>query len=804
MTGHYWKSTWRQLAKTKLFTALTLAGLGIGMAACLLILHYVQFEQGYDRFHPGGHRIFRLRYERTSDSGETVKFASCTPPAAPAIGARFPEVEKIARIFRYPGAISYGEKTFTEERLYFAEPAFFEILRFQFLHGDPSQDLNQPGRAFISQSTARKYFGDADPLGKMLSLDKKADYHVAGIFADIPPGSHLKFDLVLSFQNLRSLLGEDVLSSWGHTGFYTYLRLRPDTGPALFEKQLGQLVDSAAGELQKVYQVRIRLKLQPLRDIHLTSHFMQEFELNGNRESVHLLLLAAVFIMLMAWVNYINLSTARALTRAREAGLRKILGAGKGQLITQFFHEVLVINLAAMTLAVLLVWLTLPFFAGITGTPLETPLWTAGWFWLALPVMLLAGLLFSGLYPVLLLSSFEPLAVVRGRLLQRPGGAALRKVLVFSQYFLALLLTCGSLAIYRQLIFLQQLDPGFNLGQVLVIRAPRVRPAQYASLLPAFKEEARKQAGIRQLCYVSEVPGRQILWDNGGIRRAGDSAGKGRNYQIVGADYEFPEVFGLQLAAGRYFSREFPADRQGLLLNETAVSWMGFGSPREAIGRQVDYWGNIYTILGVLRDYHQQSPKAAFEPHLFRLLPEGRDARGYFAVKLDRQLTGRTLPHLEAAFRRFFPGNPYEYFFLDEYFGQQYQEDVRFGQVFALFSLLALLVTALGIFGLTSFIVLQRTREMGIRKVLGAGSINLLGLLTAELLWLPGLSMLTACPVAYLGIQNWLEGFASRFRVDGWQFLLPILLVAAVTLATVGWQVVRAVLVNPAETLRQE
>jgi putative ABC transport system permease protein len=804
MFGNYLKIAVRNLVKTKLYSLINVLGLAIGVAACLLILHYVSYEKSYDKFHEAGKRIYRLRYERSDSSGAAVKFASCTPPAAGFIRERYPEVEKIARIQNYQAVVSFGDRKFTEERMYFAEPDFLDILKFKFIKGDPLNGIREANNAFISQSTAGKYFGSQDPMGKTFSVDKKVDYQVAGIFADIPQNSHLKLDILLSYKNIYLRFGKDVLESWGHTTFFTYLRLKPGTDPQAFENKLADLVESEAGDLQKQYQVVIRLKMQPLHDIHLTSHFMQEYEINGDRDAVNFLFIIALFIIIMAWVNYINLSTARSLTRAREVGLRKVVGAARRQLMMQFFSEVILINLAAVLIAFVLVQSFLPFFTQITGTPADYIIWEAGWFWTAILIMFLVGVFLSGLYPVAVLTSFKPTVVLRGKLGNSARGINLRKILVIFQFVIALVLIAGTLTVYWQLDFMKNQDPGFDMDHVLVIKAPRIRDAAFKEKFATFKEELLRQSNIKGFCFVTEVPGRQIFWDNGGIVKYGEDVSKGKNYQIVGIDYDFVNLFDLKFAVGRNFSKEFPADKDALILNETAIKWMGFTDPDSALGQKVDYWGHIYTIIGVLKDYHQQSLKAAFEPHIFRLLPYGRDIRGHFAVKINPHNIPETVSLVQNQYEQFFPGNPFEFIFLDEYYNQQYKEDELFGKVFGIFSFLAIFVTCLGIFGLSSFMVIQRTKEIGIRKVLGAGVSKILFLLTKDFLGLLLVSFIISLPLAILGIMEWLKGFANRMSLHVWLFVLPLLMVSVVMLVTIGSHIVRAALANPVDSIRYE
>ena len=800
---NYLKTTLRNLNKTKLFSLINICGLAIGMAAFLLILHYVFFEKSYDTFHQNSERIYRLRYERTDSKGDAVRFASCCPPAAARIRGKYPEVEKIGRMLHYSAIVSFENIKFLEERMYFAEPDIFDVLKFQFSKGDPLKGLADPNNAFISQSTAKKYFGGSNPIGKTISVDKKTDYQVVGIFEDIQENSHLKFDILLPWKNLESQFGPEYYEAWGHTGSFTYLLIKPGTNPRVFEEKLKPLIKSECPWL-KDYNMTIDLKMQPLTDIHLTSHFMQEYEANGDRDSVNLLFVVAGFIILMAWVNYVNLSTARSLSRAKEVGLRKVVGASRFQLTVQFFLETIIINLVSILIALGIVKLTLPLFSHISGVPSEYGIWSQGWFWLAIIILFIVGVFLSGLYPVAAMSSFKPVTVLRGKLGKTAKGINLRKSLVIFQFAVSIILFTITLTIFQQISFMRNQDIGFNMEQTLVSKAPRVRDKSYPSKFDSFKETLLQRADISKISHVTEVPGRQIYWDNGGIMKAGEDINQGKNYQIVGIDYEFADLFDLKFVAGRNFSKEFPSDKDGLIFNETAVQWMGFEDAESAVGQQVDYWGKIYTIVGVLKNFHQQSLKEEFEPHIYRFLPYGRDVRGMIAIKMNIKETKETVDIIKQKYEKFFPGNPFDYFFLDDYYNQQYKADLQFGNVFSLFSVLAILITALGIFGLSSFSTTQRTKEIGIRKVLGANISKILLLLSRDFLILIAVAFAISLLPTIFGVNNWLESFANRMSLNVWLFIAPLAVVFVITMLTICAHVIRAALANPVESLRYE
>lgn len=803
MIKHYFLTALRNLLKTKVFALINILGLAVGMAACLLILHYINYQKSYDTFHQNSDQIYRLRYERTSDKGTTQSFASCTPPAAPRLRNNYPEVEKIARIIRFKASISYLNNKYFEERIYFAEPDFLDILKFKFISGDPLNGIREPNKAFISQSTARKYYGDQDPMGKRFSLDKKVDFEVAGVFQDIPPNSHLKFDFLLSYINIVRLWGDEYQKSWGHTGAFTYLIFKKGADPKAFEEKLQPMIKQECPWL-KEYKMTLYLRMQPLRDIHLTSHYMQEYEVNGNVQTIQFLSLIVLLIIIIAWVNYINLSTAQSLSRAKEVGLRKVVGATRRHLVRQFFQETFLINLLAMVLALVITQIALPPFNQLTGTPPDFSFWAQPWLWPIVIMMLVAGVLISGFYPVAALSSFKPVTVLKGRLSHSASGVMLRKGLVLFQYVMAIILIGGTLIVFKQISYLRSQDLGVDIEQMLIFRSPRVRPPSAEERFKTFKDTLTKEGLALRACHVSEVPGKQLFWDHGAIRPAGTSINYGKNYKIMAVDYDFIKVFDLKLAKGRFFSQQFPADKNNLLLNEAGIKWMGFRDADSALHQKVNYWDKIYTIIGVIKNYHHESLKEDYEPIIYRLMPTGQGPRGLFAVKV----TGPDIPHkvgrIEDLYHSFFPGNPFDYFFLDDYYNRQYQGDEMFGTVFAIFAMLAIFIQALGIFGLSIYSSAQRTREISIRKVVGATVAGLQFLLTWEYLKLIGLSFLAAIVPLVLIMNGWLSGFANRIGFSLTIFILPLLVVTVITLFTVSWHTIRSATANPADVLRHE
>ncbi|MBN2000710.1 ABC transporter permease [candidate division KSB1 bacterium] len=804
MLRSYVTITTRYLLRNKLYSFLNILGLTLGFTAGILILHFVHYEKSYDTFYPDADRIYRLRVERLWENGEGVRFSSCAPPAAPVIRDQFSQVEKIGRICRYQAVISTGEKSYLEERMYFAEPEFLDILPVAFLQGKAGGTLGEPGNAFISAATAIKYFGHIQVLGKTFRVDDKIPFQIAGVFQDIPHNSHLKYDILLSFPSIENLYGPDVLEAWGHTGFHTYLRLKPETDLNSFKTQLDEMLQRETEQFIKLYNIKFYLPMQPLTEIHLTSHFMQEYEVNGSFSTVNILFYVAIFILVIAWINYINLSTAFALNRAKEIGLRKTIGASRPGLILQFLIEVTIINLIAFILTILVSGLSLPLFSRLTAIPVPHMIWQLGWFWRAGPALLAVGILISGVYPIAVLTSYKPVTVLKGNFLRSQKGLVLRKGLVVFQFIMAFFMAGGTLAIYQQISFMRRQNLGFLKENILVIKAPRVRDEHYGEKFTALVQEFLQHPGIESVCHVTEVPGRPIYWDAGAICRAGEDPEKGNNYLILGIDENFVDVFGLEIKYGRNFSTNFGTDSENLLMNETALKVMGFSDPGSAVGRQVDYWGQLFTIVGVLKDYHQQFLKQDFSPQIFRYLPNGRGLRGHFAVKLDPQNIPAILDMMREKYLTFFPGNPFDFFFLDEYYDQQYKADNLIGRIFALFAGLSMAITALGIFGLSAFSTAQRTKEIGIRKVLGANIVKILTLLTRDILALLLTAFVITVPLFIWGIRRWLQSYAFPMPFNPLLLFIPLCFIAVITLATVSYCTVKSARAHPIDILRYE
>lgn len=802
MILYYFKIAIRNILKNKMFSLINIVGLAAGITSFILILLYVRYEKSYDTIYKRSNHIYRLRYERSSAEGESVKFASCCPPAALRIRELYPEVEKIARIFRYRSTVIFGERRFYEERMFFAEPEIFEVFDIKFKAGDPSRGISNANCAFVSEAYSKKYFGELDPLGRTITVDKEMSFVITGIFRDIPGNSHFKFDILLSWPNLITHYGPDIESSWGDTGFYTYFILKSTADNEEFEEKLKLLVERDFGEDLKIYKLTCELKVQPLTDIHLKSHYMQELEVNGNINTVIFLNIIAFFILIIAWINYINITTSISLTRATEVGIGKVSGASRGELIGQFFVETFLVNLAAFITSLILILLLLPLFINLTGISSDYILWKKDWFWLIFLVLFFSSVFLSGIYPAFVFSSIKTSEVLKGKYVHSRGGIIVRKALVLFQLVIAISLITCTVVVSKQLKFLQNQDKGIIISDILAVRAPRIRDASFGSKLITFKEELIKNQIITKFSVGTEVPGRQILWDAGGIFRVGSDQSK--NYQIIGIDYDYLGLLEAKIIAGRNFDRSFSSDSASIILNEKATKWMDFESPEEAVNQMVNYWDKIYTIVGVVNNYCQQSPKEAYEPNIYRFMPHGRDIRGFFMMKTFSGSENSILSLVGEKYEEFFPDNPFDYFFLEDYYEQQYRNEKLLGTVFAAFALLSIIITCLGIFGLTSYLMLQKTKEISIRRVAGSNLSEILLLFSRDFIWINSVAFIIAVPLCYYWLSGWLKTFESKMDLTVWNFILPLVITLFLTLLTIGLIVIKIASVNPADNLRSE
>lgn len=801
MLKNYLTIAWRNIRKNKVFSLINILGLSIGLASCLLITQYVIHEMSYDNYHSKKDRIFRMQQDRYDKGVLSTQWAYGCSAVGQALKENFPEVKEYVRMHGGSEVLSYGDVFFKEEKAYFASEAFFKVFSIPLIKGDPESVLDRPQTLVLSRSAAKRYFRDEDPIGKTLKMNGEVDFEVTGVFEDVPENSHMKPEVLYSFATVVRWWGEEVLTAWQWDGFWNYILLDEGVNPAVFEAKIPALVEKLAGEDLKRYDAGVAFHLQRIDDIHLDSHYMGEFEANGSRSSTYFLSIIAAFVLLIAWINYINLSTARSMERAKEVGLRKVMGSYRTQLVRQFLMESSLLNVFAFVIALLLVVIALPYFNELAGRQIGFTLLQSAQFWVALGGILILGILLSGLYPAFVLSGYMPVEVLKGKFRTSWRGLYLRKGLVVFQFVATVVLLVGTFTVYRQITFMRQQDLGVNIDQTLILRGPASVDSTYTAKYEVFRNALSQFPEITAVTASTSIPGEQPGWNAGGIRLITEGDESSKQYRVLATDYDFVDAYGLKLVAGRAFSRDYPNEEGSVLMNESATKLLGFQNVEDALQKEIFFWGDTFRIVGVLKDYHQESLKKAHDQLIFRFNPE---VRGYYSLKVSSSDMQQTVNKVKATWSSVFMGNPFDYFFLDEHYNNQYKADQQFGKITALFSILAIFIACLGLFGLSSLTAVQRTKEIGVRKVMGASVPGILLLIGRNFVVLVAVAFLIATPIAWIVMNHWLESFANRIPMSWWIFALPGAVVVLIAMFTISFHTIQAARANPAHSLRYE
>ena len=800
MFKNYFVVSLRSILKSRVYSVITIAGLAVGIAAFFLVRLYVDHERSYDAFQVKADRIYRLQQDRYNQGEITNRSVMICSAVGQAVAETFAGVETYVNILYSPAVLTHEDKVLEEPHFYFASEDFFNVFSIPLIRGDASS-LGRPGTVMLSESAAAKYFDAEDPLGKMLDLRGLFDLEVTGIFADIPDNSHMDIDVLASLQTYIDYAGDRAVDSWKWDGYYTYILLKPGADPDIIRAGLPDLVETRTGDWLRESGQDMVFHLQPLRDIHLHSNFKNEMKANGNHQMVYYLGLIAYFILSIAYINYINVATVKSFERAKEVGIRKVLGGFRFQLVAQFLSESLIYNVAAMLIAVVAVYLLLPAFGELCGRTFDPSVIVSDKFLVLIISILLAGTFLSGSYPSIVLSGFKPMQVLKGKFTGSSNGTLLRKGLVIMQFVTAITLIICTYVVYQQIRFLRTQSLGFNLDQVLVVKAPLKKDSLYSESLKTFKTEVERLASVASMTFMRETPGARIVEYANGIKRLGSGDDQVNQFQIVTVDEDFTDVFDLELTAGRMYTESDPDDYSIMVINEQAAEVLGFRNPREAINEKIVWSGDTITIIGVLQNYHHETLKYAVSPVFFPLDPS---YGAYIPIRLNGGNFESTIAQIEELYRISFPGNPFSSYFLDDHYNNQYNSDIRFGKVVAVFSLLAIIITCLGLFGLSSYTVLLRTKEIGIRKVLGATSESIIALLCKEYTVLIVIAIALAIPLAWYAMNGWLENFENRIHLAWWIFLLPNFLIIIIAWLTIGAHTLKAAATNPVETLRHE
>ena len=805
MLENYFKIAWRNLIKKKAYSVINIFGLALGIACCFLIFMFVQDELSYDNYHVKGDRIYRIIHgEKSVDSstGRPYPFwVWNNAPIGPALSREFPEIDKVVQFSgRADILLSIEDKAYQEDGIFFMDSTVFDVFSWDLVKGDPKTALATPYSIVLTETTARKYFGDEDPLGKTLKGSPSAgrsldgDYTVTGIIEDVPSNSHFRFNVLVSMSTFKKTRPE-VFDDWGYVDFYTYFLVNEKFERTAFEKKIPDFIKRNLTEPDSKYTIAI----EPLKDVYLRTDAERQPGETGSLPNIYIFSIIGIFILVIAIINFMNLSTARSMERAKEVGIRKSIGAYRSSLIFQFLGESFVIVLLSMVVAFILVALALPGMTDFTGKVFVFQNLVN---WQTVPVFL-GGLLvisiIAGSYPALALSGFGTVTVLKGITKSNLGGANLRKVLVVFQFSLSIALIAGTIIVYMQMNHLLVKDLGFDKEHMLIL------DYNYDGIVnaksEALKIEMEANPAILSAAFSRSVPG--SYFPNAGTQIQGpDGEFKYDAQPIFQVGMDFITHFGLELVAGRSYSRDFPSDSsKALVINEAAAKQYGYRNPADALGKKFNQWGREGQIIGVVKDFNYTSLHRVIEPLTLPLAPfESR----YLTLKVKSENMVKTVEEVKAIWSKLAPHRPFLYSFLDEDFNRQYQSDFIFRKLFTTFSCLAIFIACLGLLGLATYTAQQRTKEIGIRKVLGAEVGNIVTLLSKDFIKLVIVSILLATPISWYYMNQWLEGFAYRMVIQPWIFVLAGLAAVAIAVFTISFQSLRSARMNPVTSLRSE
>jgi putative ABC transport system permease protein len=817
MLSNYLIIAWRNVRKNKVFSAINIFGLGTGLAACLLIFQFVSFELSYDKFNERFDRTYRVTNDRFQN-GKLIQHGTIMyPTIGPTMKKDYEEIEEYTRLM--PGwdmDIKVDDRIFRGDFFFFADEHFLSVFTYPLLAGQPATALKDPYSIVMTESTARKYFriedgNYQDIVGRVAYWGFDAQpYTITAVCRNVPPNSHLQFSALVSYATLIRPDNHDADDSWTWSDMRHYLVLKPGTDYKSLESKFPEFSDryfqgdKVSGSMEKFY-------LQPLRDAHLYSDYEYDVAKRASGKAVWAMLVVALFILLLAWINYINLTTSRAIERAKEVGLRKVMGAVKGQLIKQFILESILISSGAFVIAVMLALALQASFNQIIGDQLS--LWRviaeADTFTIFIvAAILVAGIFLSGFYPAFILSSYQPVTVLKGKFQRSSSGNILRKGLVIFQFMASGALITSTIIVTRQLDYMNKADLGIDLQRTMVVHSPRrtANDSTFISRVEAFKQEVSQSTEVLSIATSGRLPG-QRLGRTFDFRLKEEGATEHYTLSFFPVDHDFFDTYRIPLLAGRTFT---PSDHNtdfdklnSVVVNRNATQLLGFRNPAEIIGRQVSFWDSDkdWRVIGVVGDFHQEGMRSPMEPiFFFPVYGSG----GSISIRLRTSAYEPMIASVEDTYNKFFPDNVFEYFFIEDNYKQQYQDEKRFSKVIGIFTILAIIISCLGLIGLSSYTAVQRTKEVGIRKVLGASIYSIVSLLSRDFIRLVLVATAFSLPVAYFAMQNWLSGYAYHITPGWLLFVTPIMVILVIAAVTISFQVLRAALANPSETLKYE
>lgn len=824
MNSTNWKISARKLLKNKSLSLINILGLAVGLASSILILMHVAHEYSYDKNWEKADNIYRISYKRFQNGTLSFNSARTLGGMAPVLKEKVPEVIGSTQLFKDVVTVYNENNQITDIQMYVTDSTFQSVFKLDYIDKKTDNPLIPLYSSVISESAALSLFGTTDAVGKWFKVCQGWRFCVTGVYRDIPSNSHIAFDMLLSwqtyyhyFQNWDDATSSEIIknpkahiqnkqvTSWdyGYNGWYSYLLLQPGTDPKQIESKIAQI---GVDYTQKITQNngKAEFQLQPIKSIHLNSHLENEIKANGDRNSVMAMVFIALIILIIAWINFVNLTLIRAVEHAKSIGIRKMAGAMKKHLVFQFMIEALITNLISVLLALGLVFLLKNWFSSLSDLPIITSI---GWIYtLVLIAIILAGILISGLYPALYLSSYKALDLFKGIHTSVTNSLDLRKFLVVAQFAASIFLIAGVITVFKQISYMKSRDLGVNIERTLVTFSPptQIGRPERMSKINAYKEQVRQTVGVESVTTSSILPGKEILWKKQDVRKVTDQPNTANVFAYAYIDYDFIPTYNLKVIAGQGFSREENESNNTIILNESAMKQLGYSDPSSAVNSFVMVGNKEFKIIGVLRDYHHESLKKEIKPIIFFYGYRWMSDIGYYSIKVNSADLDQTIRQVEKIWKQTYPEDHFQYFFLDDAFNAQYKADQAFGRAFTLFTFLALFIAAIGLFGLAVYSANQRTKEIGVRKVNGARNLEILVMLNRNFVKWVVLAFVIATPIAWFILHKWLENFAYQTNLSCWIFALSGLMALGIAMLTVSYQSYKAAIRNPIESLRYE
>ncbi len=795
MIKNYLKIALRQVKRHKGYSFINIGGLAVGMTCCILILLWVQDELSYDRYHENADRIYRITY--AEEIGDAFSHYALSPyGGTQAIGEEVAEVRAYTRLLQRTGLIKHADNNFDERNICYVDKDFFHIFSFELIEGNPTTALEDPGSIVLTQDMAKKIFGNKPPLGQTLNLSADGDLKVTGVVKNVPRNSHFHFNYLVSINTLQGRRAR-ILDSWLGIAGWSYLLLEKSVEAEIVEEKIAGVVEKHAGERAREVGTKMFYYLQPLTDIHLKSKLAAEFEGNGDIRYVYVFSLIAMFILLIACINFMNLSTARSAKRGKEVGLRKVLGAYKKRLVVQFLTESIGFAFVSLILALGLIWLLLPVFNDLAGKKIPTASLLSLVIIMGLLILVIITGIAAGSYPAFYLSSFQPIDTIRQKVQIKSTRSRLRNALVILQFAISIVLIISTLVVLKQLNYMKNQKLGFKKEQVL---AMYIRGQGVSQKFEAFKNELKKDAGILEASYSSGIPGRTGAVLTTFVEGQPDSVSF--NFDYIFCDYDFLKTYEIDLIQGRDFSRDFGDDKEGaFLINETAMTKLGWGE--ETLGKKIGHSPQAKRpIVGIVKDFHYMSLKHAIGSLAIFLRPSQTNV---LSIKMNTDDISRTLSHIEETWNTFEKERSFNYIFVDENFDALYHSEERLSQIITFFAFIAIFVACLGLFGLASYTAEQKTKEIGIRKVLGASVGSIVFRLSRNFVKWVLVANVVAWPLTYFVLKNyWLSHFPFRISLNLVTFATAGLMALCIALLTVSFQSIKAALADPVSSIRYE